>query len=100
MTNHDILDKKRNSLNYLGGDSNRASIQMTFPHHGTSQGNERSSGESKLISTQQCTNDHITASPDLSINLKHYSPAQVVQYKSLMGLSYAQFPWQPSMFDA
>lgn len=91
---------KRKSFIYLCGDSNWTCIQMTFPHHGTSQGNEWSCGKSKLVSTQQCTNYHITTSPDLSINLKDDSPAQVVQYKSLMGLGYAQFPWQPSMFDA
>lgn len=73
---------------------------MTFSHHGTSQGNERSSRKSKLISTQQSANYHVTPRPDLSINLKDDSPAQIVQYKGLMGLSYAQFPWQSSMFDA
>lgn len=88
------------SFYYLCGDSNWTCVQMTFPHHCTSQGNEWSSRKAKLISTQQSTNHHVTTSPDLSIYLKDHSLTQVVQDKSLMGLSYTQFPWQPSMFDA
>lgn len=85
---------------YLCGYSDRTCIQMALSHHGTSQGNERSGRKSKLISTQQSADYHVTPCPDLPINLKDDSPAQIIQYKGLMSLSYAQFPWQSGMFDA
>lgn len=71
-----ILESK--GVYYLCSYSNRTCIQVTFSHHGTSQGNKRSSRESKLVSTQQSSYHNITSCAYLSINLQDNSSAKVV----------------------
>ena len=63
---------------YLCGYSNRTCIQVTFSHHSTSQGNKRSSRESKLVGTQESSNHNITSCAYLSINLQDNSSAKIV----------------------
>ena len=36
---------------HLSGHPNRAGVQMTLPHHGTAQNNQRCSAEAELICT-------------------------------------------------
>ena len=82
---HSVLSFSKSSSSYeskgvyyLCGYSNRTCIQVTFSHHSTSQGNKRSSRESKLVGTQESSYHNITSCAYLSINLQDNSSAKIV----------------------
>src|SRR5690606_1966758 len=55
-TTHEFLSE----LGILGGDSYRTSIQVTHPHHYTSQHHERCGCKAELLRTQECSDDDVT----------------------------------------
>lgn len=53
----------------LCSDAHRAGVGVTLPHHDAAQGDEWSSGEAKLFSTQQGRHSDVLASAHLPVCL-------------------------------
>ena len=57
---------------------------MTLAHHGATQHDERCSGETELVCSQQRRHDHVTSGAQLPVHLQHDARAQVVEYERLV----------------
>ena len=84
----------------LGGDADRAGVQVALAHHDAAQGDQRRRGKAHLLGPQQGRDDHVAAGLQAAVGLQHHAAAQVVQHQRLMRLGDAQFPGQAGVFDA
>ncbi|CRZ97806.1 Uncharacterised protein [Vibrio cholerae] len=76
----------------LCGDTDRASVFMTFTHHDTAFNHQCSGCDAPFFSAQQYRNRDIAWGFHLSIGLHHNAVTQAVFEQSLVGFSQTQFP--------
>ena len=75
----------------LCGHSHRASIEITFPHHHTSENDESRSSERKFLSSKESHDDDVASCLDLSIDLQSDSRSQSVSHQRLLSLAESDF---------
>ena len=71
---HNMLGQAREfftKLGILGGDADRAGVQMAFPHHDAPERNQGGRGEAELFSSKKSGNRYIPPSLELSICLEN-----------------------------
>ena len=76
----------------LGGNANRAGVEVALAHHDAACGDQRSRGKAELIRTQQGGNRHVAAGAQAAIGLHADAAAQVVEDQRLLGFGQADFP--------
>ncbi|TFA98676.1 hypothetical protein CCMA1212_009587 [Trichoderma ghanense] len=86
-------------LGVLGSDTHGAGVQMAFAHHDAAHGDQGSSSETPLLSTEQAGNSNISASSKLTVSLHHDTASQVVENQSLVSLGKTQLPGETSVLD-
>ena len=74
-------------IRILGGHTNWASIQMADAHHDAAQRDEGCGSKAEFFSPQKGSDDDVATSFHLAIGLHDDALTQVIQDKSLMGLS-------------
>ena len=87
-----LLGKKEKEIDYmlglslellaqrgiLGGDTDRASIEMALTHHDATHRNQRSGRKAELFRPEQCRDHNITAGLQLAVGLHAYAAAKIV----------------------
>ena len=53
----------------LGGDSDRAGIEVAFAHHDAAHGNERGGGKAEFLGTEESGDDDVAAGLELAVGL-------------------------------
>ncbi len=83
----------------LGGDADRAGIEMTFAHHDAAGGDQRRGGEAEFVGPQQRPDHHVAPGPQTAVDLHGDPAAQLVQDQGLMGFGQADLPRPAGMLD-
>ncbi len=83
----------------LGGDADRAGVQMAFAHHDAAGGDQRRGGEAELVGAEQRADQHVAAGADAAVDLHGDAAAQAVQHQRLLGLGEADLPGGAGMLD-
>ena len=83
----------------LGGDTDWASIQVTFAHHDATQSDQWRGSETKFLSTQQRSDHHIASRLQTTVGLQHHTAAQIIQHQRLVGFGETK-PLLPNVDDA
>lgn len=76
----------------LGGDADRAGVQVADAHHDAAGDDQRRGGEAELLGAQQGGDDHVAAGLELAVGLHDDAVAQAVEEQRLLGLGQAQLP--------
>jgi hypothetical protein len=83
----------------LGGDADRAGVQMALAHHDAAFDDQRRGGEAELVGAQQRADDHIAAGLHLAVDLHADAAAQAVEHQRLLGFGQTEFPRRAGMLD-
>jgi len=67
----------------LGGDAHRAVVGVTHPGHDAACGNHGYSAKAKLVTSQRCRNEDISAAAHATINSQCHSLSQLIHHKRL-----------------
>ena len=86
-------------LRVLGGDADRAGIEVTDAHHDAAEGHQRARGEAELFGAEEGGDDDVTAGLQLAVGLDDDAGAEVVEDEGLVGLGEAEFPRQAGVLD-
>ncbi|GKT49344.1 uncharacterized protein ColSpa_09525 [Colletotrichum spaethianum] len=86
-------------LGVLGGDTNRARVQVTLAHEDAAHGDERSGSEAPFLSTEQASHGDVTTSAELAVSLDNNTATEVVQDQSLVGLGKTELPGETGVLD-
>ena len=65
----------------LGGDTDRAGVQMTLAHHDAAFDHQRRGGETELIGTEQGADDDVATGLHLTVNLNADTRTQAVEHQ-------------------
>mmetsp|Transcript_32603 Transcript_32603/g.79532 ORF Transcript_32603/g.79532 Transcript_32603/m.79532 type:complete len:1230 (+) Transcript_32603:1174-4863(+) len=87
-------------LRILGGNANRAHVQVALPHHDASERHKGRCRESALLSTEDDGLDNILTSLELPIRLENHARPEIVHHKRLVRLSKPKLPRKTSALDA
>jgi hypothetical protein len=83
----------------LGGDADRAGVEMALAHHDAAGGDQRRGGEAELVGAEQRADDDVAAGAQAAIDLQRDAPAQLVHHQDLVGFSEADLPGRSRMLD-
>ena len=83
----------------LGGDADRAGVEVALAHHDAAHGDQRRGGEAELLGAQQRGDGHVAAGLQLAVGLHADAAAQVVHHQHLLGFGEAQFPGDAGVLD-
>ena len=78
----------------LGGDADRAGIEMALAHHDAAHGDQRSGGEAELFGSEQRGDGDVAAGREFAVGLDANAAAQIVHDEHLLGFGEAEFPGQ------
>jgi hypothetical protein len=67
-------------LGVLGGDADRAGVQVADAHHDAAADHERGGGEAELLGAEQRGDDDVAAGLELAVGLHHDPVAQAVEH--------------------
>ena len=87
-------------LRVLGGDADRAGVEVADPHHDAAHHDQRRGGEAVLLRAQQGGDHHVAAGLQLAVGLHDDPVAQLVQHQGLLGLGQPQLPGDAGVLDA
>ena len=76
----------------LGGDADRAGVEVADPHHDAARHHERRAGEAVLLGAEQRRDDDVAPGLELAVGLHHDPVAQAVEQQRLLGLGEAELP--------
>ncbi len=79
-------------LRVLGGDADRAGVEVADPHHHAAGDDQRRGGEAELLGAEQRRDDHVPAGLELAVDLHGDPVAQPVEQQRLLGLGEPQLP--------
>ena len=83
----------------LRRNANRASIEVTHPHHHASTHYERCCSKPKFFGPKQRSNNDVTPSFHLPVSLHHDSVAQSIEQQCLLCFGQPKFPGCTNMFE-
>ena len=84
----------------LGGDADRAGVQVALPHHHAAQRDQRGGGEAVLLGPQAGGDDDVAAGLELAVGLEPDAAAEAVADERLLGLGQAELPGDARVADA
>ena len=64
----------------LGGDADRASVQVTFAHHDAPHGDQRRRCKAHLLSTQKSRDDNVSTGLKSTVRLDHNPAPEVIKH--------------------
>ena len=76
----------------LGGDADRAGVEVADPHHDAARDDERRGREAVLLGAEQRGDDDVAAGLELAVGLHDDPVAQAVEQQRLLGLGEAELP--------
>ncbi len=76
----------------LGGDADRAGVEVADAHHDAAGDDERRGGEAELLGAEQRGDDDVAAGLELAVGLHDDAVAQAVEQQGLLGLGEAELP--------
>ena len=79
-------------LGVLGGDADRARVEVADAHHHAAGHDERGGGEAELLGAEEGGDDDVAAGLQLAVGLHDDAVAQAVEQQRLLGLGEAQLP--------
>ncbi len=79
-------------LGVLGGDADRARVEVADAHHDAARHDERRGGEAELLGAEQGGDDDVAAGLQLAVGLHDDAVAQPVEQQRLLGLGEAELP--------
>jgi hypothetical protein len=94
-----LAGEARAQLGVLGGDADRAGVQVADPHHDAAADHERGGGEAELLGAEQGGDDDVATGLELAVGLHDDPVAQAVEPQGLLGLGQAQLPRAPGVLE-
>ena len=79
-------------LGVLGGDADRAGVEVADAHHHAARHDERGGGEAELLGAEQGGDDDVAPGLQLAVGLHDDAVAQPVEQQRLLGLGEAELP--------
>ena len=79
-------------LGVLGGDADRAGVEVADPHHDAAADDQRGGGEAVLLGAEQGGDHHVPAGLELAVHLHHDAVAEPVAHQGLLGLGQPELP--------
>ncbi len=76
----------------LGGDADRAGVEVADAHHDAARDHQRRRGEAVLLGAEQRADDDVAARLQLPVHLHHDAVAQAVHQQRLLGLGQPDLP--------
>ncbi len=98
----DVLGRALEALaqhRVLGGDADRAGVEMALAHHDAAGRDQRGGGEAELVGAEQRADQHVAAGLEAAIDLEAHAAAQAVQHQRLVGFGETDFPWAAGMLE-
>ena len=92
ITNSGLPENFLPQLGVLGGDADRAGVQVADPHHDAAADHQRRGREAELLGPEQRADDHVAAGLQLAVDLDHDPVPQAVEQQGLLGLGQAELP--------
>ena len=86
-------------LGVLGGDADRAGVEVADPHHDAAHDDQRRGGEAVLLGAQQGGDHDVAAGLHLAVGLDDDPVAELVQDERLLGLGQAQLPGDAGVLE-
>ena len=83
----------------LGGDADRAGVEMALAHHDAAGRDQRRGGETEFVGAKQRADHDVAAGADAAVDLHGDASAQPVGDQRLMRLGKADFPRRAGMLD-
>jgi hypothetical protein len=83
----------------LGGDADRAGVQVALAHHDAAFDHQRRGRETDFVGAQHGGDDDVAAGLHLAVGLHADAAAQAVQHQGLLRFGQAQFPRRAGMLD-
>jgi hypothetical protein len=98
----DVLGRALEALaqhRILGGDADRAGVEVALAHHQAAGRDQRRGREAELVGAQQRADDDVAAGAQAAIDLQRDARAQPVQHQRLVRLGKAHLPGAAGMLD-
>ena len=89
-----LAGELRAQLGVLGGDADRAGVQMADAHHDAAERDEGRGGEAEFLGAEQGGDGDVAAGLQLAVGLDGDAAAQIVEHEGLVGLGQAELPGQ------
>ena len=86
-------------LGILGGDPDRAGVEVADAHHDAAHRDQRRGREAELVGAEQRPDDHVAAGPHPAVDLDRDPRAQVVEQQRLLGLGEPDLPRHAGPLD-
>ena len=86
-------------LGILGGDPDRAGVEMADAHHDAAHRDQRGGREPELVSAQQRPDHHVAPGLELTVDLHGDPRAQIVEQQRLLGLGQPDLPGHARRLD-
>ncbi len=83
----------------LGGDADRAGVEVADAHHDAARDHERRRGEAELLRPEQRADDDVAAGLELPVDLHHDPVPQPVGQQRLLGLGQADLPGDAGVLE-
>ena len=83
----------------LGGDADRAGVEVADPHHDAAGGDQGGGGETHVLGAEQAGHDDVSARLHLAVDLDGDAGAQPVADQRLLRLGQAQLPGDAGRLD-
>ena len=83
----------------LGGDADRAGVEVAHPHHDAASRNQGRGGEAELVGAEERAHDDVASGAQTAIDLHGNAAAQAICHQGLMGFSKTNFPRRARMLD-
>ena len=84
----------------LGGDADRAGVQVADAHHNAAHRHQRPGGKTEFLGAEQGGDDHVAPGLQLAVGLDNDARAQVVEHERLVGLGQPKLPRNARVLDA
>ena len=81
----------------LGGDADRAGVEMAFAHHDAAGGDQRRGREAEFVGAEHGGDRDVAAGAQAAVGLDDDPAAQAVEHQRLLGLGEADLPGQAGM---
>ena len=78
----------------LGGDADRAGVEMALAHHDAAGRDQRRGGEAELVGAEQGADHDVAARAHAAVDLHRDARAKAVEHERLVGFGEADFPWR------
>ena len=87
-----LAAEARAQLGVLGGDADRAGVEVADAHHDAARDDERRGREAELLGAEQRADDDVAAGLHLAVDLHDDAVAHAVEHERLLGLGEAELP--------